>query len=66
MGLFGDPNKKVKRIISELEKSGANPEAFKERKSCYNCAYFVSSLGHCNFHNKRTRQSELCSNFWAR
>lgn len=66
MGLFGNPNKKVEKVIKNLQRQGANPEAYKTRKSCYNCKYFASSINHCNYHNKRTIPAELCQNFWSK
>lgn len=65
MGLFGNPNKKVEKVIKQLERQGANPEAYKSRKSCYNCKYYSAS-GNCNFHNKRTHRAELCNNYWGK
>jgi hypothetical protein len=62
MGLFGNPNKKVENLIKKLERQGANPEAYKTRKSCYNCRYY-SSAGNCSFHNKMTHRAELCNNY---
>ena len=56
MALF-DPNRKVKKVIKELQKSGASPEAYKTRKSCYNCKYY-SSIGNCN-HMKSNLSSHI-------
>lgn len=65
MALFGNPNKKVEKTIKKMVKQGASPEAYKTRKSCYNCAYF-SSIGNCNYHNKMTFKSNYCSNYWGK
>lgn len=64
MALF-DPNRKVKKVIKELQKSGASPEAYKTRKSCYNCKYY-SSIGNCNFHNKMMHKADYCGNYWGK
>lgn len=62
MGLFGNPNKQVEKVIKQLQRQGANPEAYKTRKSCYNCRYYTSA-GNCRFHNKKTHHAELCHNY---
>lgn len=65
MGLFGNSNKKVEKVIDQLKRQGATSESYKERKSCSSCKYF-SSIGNCNYHNKRTIPSELCNHYWGK
>lgn len=65
MGLFGNPNKKVDKVIKDLQKKGYSSDAYKTRKSCSNCTYF-SSIGNCNYHNKMTKPAGYCNNYWGK
>lgn len=65
MGLFGNPNRKVEKVIKQLQNQGARPDAYKSRKSCSNCRYFSSS-GNCTCHNGRTSPQGFCSSYGAK
>lgn len=65
MGLFGNPNRKAEKVIDQLKKQGVSPTSYTQRKSCSNCKYF-SSIGNCNFQNKKTIPQELCSHYWGK
>ena len=66
MGIFGNPNKKVERLINKLEKQGFSSESYKTRKCCERCAYFRPGTGHCNCHNQRTTPSNYCHQYWEK
>ena len=65
MGLFGNPNKKIEKLIKQLEKKGYSREAYKTRKSCYNCRWFSPS-GNCRYHNKKVIPAGLCQGYSAK
>lgn len=65
MGLFGNSNKKIEKMISQLEKKGFNSESYKSRKCCENCSFY-SPAGRCTYSNQRTIPSEYCHNYFEK
>lgn len=66
MGIFGNPNRKVERVIKQLERQGVSSNNYKTRKCCEKCTYFRLAGNHCNYHNKKTYPAEYCSNYWQK
>lgn len=63
--LFNNPNKKVEKIIKNLERQGYSNTAYKSRKCCENCK-FLASNGYCNMDKHRHPVSDLCHNWWGK
>ena len=66
MGIFGNPNRDVEKIIKKLKKQGFSSENYKQRKCCEKCFYFSSATSNCTYHNKRTMPSNFCHQYWAK